>query len=454
MGHPDSADQRRKVLLCLLVLSAVAAFALYHFTGRDYPFYGDELELFDAAKSLAKDGLFSKFTFSDRRPYLFPLILSLVPNKRDLVFAVQLLAFECAAAALFLFLSARTQGRQLWLGGTVIFLNVFALLYLGYALTETFSIVFIFAFAMALIRACEPGHSKSLSAFLAGVAFGCAVMVRPSNLFLVAPLPILLLSDWIASGARLGQRLTASLERLLGFAAGFCLLALPQFHNNLRYYQSPTPVVTSYEKQAKFDRDLVEKSIKYATAISAKSNKAVPAIYQDPFRSARASEQRLTRVSARAAKRVTTLFALIDQDRPIPYNREMTPWYRLPASLLSLAMFFVGLVGVLGEWGGALLIPGTPLQRLRQLFTRERLPALVLGSTGLACLVAFSEFHTEARYGLPGLVLLSCFIPQARALWQSSGTRRRVLLASAFGAWMALGIFLSYWIERDIVIPR
>src|SRR3954464_5886778 len=48
MGHPDSAGQRRKVLLCLLVLSSVSAFALYHFTGRDYPFYGDELELFDA----------------------------------------------------------------------------------------------------------------------------------------------------------------------------------------------------------------------------------------------------------------------------------------------------------------------------------------------------------------------------------------------------------------------
>ncbi|HVZ34493.1 MAG TPA: hypothetical protein VG963_18820, partial [Polyangiaceae bacterium] len=293
-----------------------------------------------------------------------------------------------------------------------------------------------------------------LSALLAGVAFGCAVMVRPSNLFLAASVPLLLLSDWLASGASLGQRITASLKHLLGFAAGFCLLVLPQVHNNLRYYHSPSPVVTSYEKQARFDHELVEKSIKYATAISPESNRAVPAIYQDPYRSARASEHRFIRVSARAAKRITMLFALIDQDRPIPYNRDMTPWYRWPASLLSLAMFFVGLVGVLGELGGALLTPGTPLQRLRQLFTRERLPALVLGSTGLACLAAFSSFHTEARYGLPALVLVSCFIPRARELWQSSSRQRCALLAGAFSAWMCLGMFLSYWIERDIVIPR
>jgi hypothetical protein len=454
MTQAARATRLRIVIPTLLLASALLALLLYQLTGRDYPFYGDEKELFDAANGISKTGLFSAFKYSDRRPYLYPLMLSLLPAQRDFIFAAQLLAFECAALYAFRFFRSYQPKNALWLTGFAIFLNPFTLLYLGYALTEIFSIAFIIAYAVLLVNACDRARRRTLYAFLAGAAFGCAAMVRPSNLFLAAAAPLLVLSEWLYRPVpmSLGRRIAASLGRLLAFVVGLCLLMAPQFSNNLRFHDSATPIVVSYAGQARFDADLVERSIKYATAISKKKKIAVAAIYADPYREARASQNVLVRTGARFAKWVTTLFALVDQDRPIPYNRDMFPWYRKLASVGSLAIFFAGLVGLLSQWLSALRQPGSPQERLGRLFDAQRLPATVFGALVMGCLLAFSRFHTEARYGLPALTLAGFFLPHAWAQWQASGKRGRLGLALLFAAWMALGMFLSLWIERDILI--
>jgi hypothetical protein len=444
----------RVVLPAVLIVSSVLAVALYLLTGYDYPFYGDEGELLSAAHGIARAGIFSAYPHSHLRTYLFPLILSALPAQRAFIFAANLVAYEAAVAFFLVAFVARNRPKNVWLTAVALACNPFALLYVGYALTEALSFAFILVYAGLLVRAGDTPSSKTVLSFFLGIALGCAVMVRPSNLFLLSAAPILFLPDWrgLPLAAQFRSKLSAAFTRLLAFAVGCCLVFFPQFHNNLKYHGAATPLIAVYQQTMVADAQLIERSIKYATAVSPKKNgPAIPALYLDPYREARASENPLVRVAARLAKRATTVIALIDQDRPLPYNRTMFPWYRFPASFFSLAMFFVGLAGIGAELARSWRRPGTLVQKAGAWFDRETLPVTVVAVLAVGCLAAFTRFHTEARYGLPALVLVSPCISHAWSNWGLMRVRARLGLSLAFAAWLALGLGLSFWLDRTIV---
>jgi hypothetical protein len=448
------ARRDRGVLaLAAVTLSVVGAWSLFSLTCRDHPFFADEVEYVAGAVSIAEHGLAVPFPLSEIRTYLFPALLTLVPHTRDGVFVLNALLFEGAMLALFWYLLSRLRRPSPLALAAVAFLNPFPLFYFGYALSEAASLAAIIAFTVLLCLALS-GESRLVPAFLIGVALGAATMLRPSNLFLLAPLALLLSKDWLPASAplELRRRFVSSIERALAVAAGCFLLWAPQWRLNLQHHGISTPFVAAGARMSAEAMELSKRMVKCTTVVDPESGAAALAAYQNPLRAGLESEATATRVLASVADKGIKVVGLVDQDRPIPYNVDLSPWYRTPASVLSVAAFFWGLAGIAAETLALWRRQRSWRAFLAGWTAPELAPLFVSGATAAGCLAAFSLYHVDARYGLPAVVLTTLFVPDGIRGFSRASSRARGLVLAAFAGWMALGLSISFWIERGIVV--
>ncbi len=177
---------------------------------------------------------------------------------------------------------------------------------------------------LSLFVSLEPDHA-SRRAFLAFLAAGLAVAVRPANLALLPALAIL----WLLRGRQYRQPVVRNLA--LGGAA-VVLTLLPQLHGNVKAYGewSPLPAGNLYREQVRWGTGI----LKYATLVVPGQEPNL--VYGNPLRPEGVAGPREF-LRQRPLAYLKTLgahaFAFVDQDLPFTYIVE--PAAGLPVAAVA-----------------------------------------------------------------------------------------------------------------------
>jgi hypothetical protein len=431
-ASPPTA-RARPWTLAAAVTAAAVALALAAFFGEFPELRYDSFHYYSLSRIVSDGGLGN--LQSRVRTYGYPLFLSLCTGFRDadpgttraFAFAAQL-AIYLAACLYAARVAARVFRSEAFFPATyaVTALNPIALIHATEVLTDLLSAVLLL---VAVLLPLEPGK-RARRGFLTFLAAGLAVAVRPANLVV---LPALVLV-WLLRARLFGERAGG------GLAAGAAavLLALsPQLYNNVRAYETWTPLVVErlYGEQVDWGTAM----LKYGTLVVAGEEPEIA--YANPFRPEGVSTPgRFLRESPLGYLATLALhgFALFDHDLPFTYVRNVRPWFRWPIALLNFAFLFLS---------GAGLVLG--LRDRRRLAPPARLyfaAAVLVGSFYVAL---YLPVAVESRFSLPLYAILApAAIFGASALRR--GPRERTAAAVvALGAFLVLCAGLSLWISSQ-----
>ncbi len=386
------------------------------------------------AEDIRVGGIFSKFYLSELRTYGYPWFLSLVWqlgramewSDRGVVFGMQLgLHF---GAAVSLWWALRRAGVRRWAavaGYAAVVAHPFALLYPGYFLTESLSLsmgTFVLACAIAAWAERLPGWLW----IVAGLACGFMVMVRPANLFMV---PVWGLVAVLALWRR----------QWLAVLGLVCILIpwWPQYRNNQLYHGVSTPLVAT--RLVALQEKMGVMFLKYATSIAPGTDPRVK--YENPFFvDVESGMLDPTEWYWRHPKEglktwVIHVFALFDQDFPLPYVENLAPWY---------SPYVVG-----ANWAAValgLLTMGSAWWRRRELTVGEQGAVILTGLLILSHLGLHSWMLIESRYGVAMLVPL---YGMAAAGLGWLGRREWLVAGAVMVLVSAGGVAVSAWLQRQ-----
>jgi Alg9-like mannosyltransferase family len=303
-------------------------------------------------------------------------------------------------------------------------LNPIALIHATELLSDLLSAALV---ALALFVSLEQGRA-SRRAFLAFLACGFAVAVRPANSALLPALGLLWL--WRM------RRYRESVIRNLALAALAVLLALaPQLYNNVRAYEKWSPLLVDrlYAAQSGWGTAI----LKYGTLVIPGQEPQL--VYGNPLRPEGVTNPREF-LRTRPLGYLATLglhgFALVDQDLPFTYVTNPRPWYRWPLSLANYAFLFLALAGL-----------GLILARERR--TPAGLYGIGAALFGLALVAIYLPVAVENRFSLPLYPILT---PAAvHAVRWLSARRSGTILAVAIvgGGFMAACVQLSIFLTKQ-----
>ena len=435
-----------------VLLAIVIACALY-LAWLDVPILYDAAGYLQAAKDIRINGLFSKYELSDLRTYGWPLLLSWLVRisewtgapLRAVAFGFELL-FHLFACYLFRRALLRTvvPTSLAKLLAASLLLNPLVLIFTTYLLTESVSFsLLIMLLANSAYLAAATGPRKLWPALTLGsLVLGAAIMVRPAN---VCMIPV-----WWGTAA------TGLWKAKPGLAKGLCATVLtllltfvptiPQYLNNVKYYQRPTPLLANNFSMAGVW--LGVRLIKYGGCYITGTNPQV--MYENPFLGNEPLDPLapLTWYTNHPGKGIATLglhlFNLLDQDQPFPYPTSLLPSYYPSAALANMLMVSLGFIG--------LIFAGWHVYRRR----RDALPLYCVAIATLACQVGVQAFYSvEARYGIPMLMVLYMFASWLLAYeFPKPNVRKRVVLLVFAGTTTAASYPLSRWVRQQAPLIR
>jgi hypothetical protein len=262
----------------------------------------------------------------------------------------------------------------------------------GLLLSDLLSAALV-AVAAALLLPIPGRTSRRIvvEGMLALVVLCFAVEVRPANAILL-PVGALLWTVrwWLA--ARTDLRRFAGGVALVGVVAALPLL--PQLGLNLWAHGvfSPLLVNSLYEQQLAWGLQ----NLKYATFVL-RDHPAYPAVfYANPFAAGQSSMAGLAASNPLRLLATFALhgFAMLDQDFPFPYVREIDAWHRWPLAILGYLFFWAAALGLVIGWR-RWWRPGT------------RFAWAVLAVLSAAYAMVYLPTAVECRFGLPLFVLLA-----------------------------------------------
>jgi hypothetical protein len=407
-----------------------------------YPSAFDAQNYFDIAADIDRNGLFSKFYYSDIRTYGYPLFLVSLSRAAKLsglsvgflMFEAQLALYLCAAYCV------RRELATLWpaFAGWAfigIVLNVFALSYTPESLTESVSLSLLLV-ATACWLALLAGPTTWRPVLAGSLAVGAAAMVRPANLFALFTWTLAVAAVCFARPPKARALATIIVALLVGVLAPM----VPQYINNVRHYGQHTALVTA---PLGYNQQIWGISfLKYATALPPVPNPSV--FYDNPFANVGPVDaiRPFTWYAQYPLAGMSTLalhiFNMLDQDLLFTYSRDLDPWYRIPLGILNHALVATALVGI------ALLIA-----RAR----RDRLYALAAGAT-IALVVSHIALHAtsavEMRFGLPLLLLAGpTAFAAIRELVHARPSRLGAFAAIAIVGYTIAALLLSDWVRQQ-----
>jgi hypothetical protein len=439
----------------LALALAVLVAHLFHWRLLEYPSEYDSQGYRNIADEFVREGLFTRYQWSEIRTYAYPLLLSvLVRAARALgapagwvVFEAQLALYLLAAAFLRRRLAVPWPAFAPW-AFVAIVLNPFALSYVPESLTESVTLSLILLAAGCWL-ALFAGRGPAWSWVLAGsLILGTAVMVRPANLFALAAWGVALAALFVARRPPARAWLPCALALVVG-----CVLPIvPQYANNVRNYGRHTPLVVASLGTKQQYWGIA--NIKYATVVfPAPARSALverPRVfYVNPLAAGTAADEHsplswyLEYPGAGALTLALHVFNMLDQDLLFTYSRDLDPWYRIPVGVVNHALVALALIGA-----------GVLAARAR------RDPGLALGAAGLAAYaLAHVGLHAttlvEMRFGLPLLLLASPLASAAvRALLARPAWYPRLLAAAFVVAWIAGSLSLSHWVRQQAPLIR
>jgi hypothetical protein len=424
----------------IALVLAIALAHLFYLRIVAYPSSYDARNYFQIADDINRNGLFSKFFYSDLRTYAYPLFLAMLLRAASLVHVpVGWLMFEMQLA---LYLIAAYFVRQrlvtLWpaFAGWAfigIVLNVFALSYTPESLTESVSLSLILATAGCwLAFVLRPTWQRVLAG---SIAVGVAVMVRPANLFVLVAWAVGVTAVCVAQ--RPAARIVSGAA--VALIAGVALPMVPQYINNLRHYDAPTPLVSARLGHNQQIWGIA--NLKYATAMPPVPNPSI--FYENPFAKVGPADDDspmswyVQHPRAGALTIGLHTFNMLDQDLLFTYSRDLDPWYRIPVGVATHAIVLCALIGIV------------------MLIRRARTDGncALAAITVLAFIVAHIALHAttavEMRFGLPLLALaVPAAIAAIRELARAS-MRTRVFAATAVICYTAAALMLSDWVRQQ-----
>jgi hypothetical protein len=238
-----------------------------------------------------------------------------------------------------------------------------------------------------------------------------------------------------------------------------CLLApmLPQYANNVRHYDKPTPLVAS--TLALYQQYVGVEHLKYATGLPPVPTPSV--YYNNPFAQGRpvdgAAPLRwyLDHPLQGALTLGLHVFNMLDQDLLFTYSRDLDPWYRLPLALLThggLALAFMAwLLFTRRAWQPSLPpLEGEGPWNDRHRGLQWRLPWFALTVLAGLHIGLHAITLVEMRFGLPLLVLAG---PMGAWMLVHTMTfepaRTRWFRVGVVTAWIVLALLLSHWVRQQ-----
>lgn len=444
----EKTDQRlSKIEIFSICFCCMMAFLSFLSVRNDF-FVADERGYLHAAADLLNKGIAGQWSHSDTRTYGYPLYFSQVLRFfsswdrsnvliRWPLFASQLFVYIAAAFFLRRKIFALTHhlkfARYFFVSWNI---NVFALIYLSFGLTDLLSLVFIYlSFFLLLDWFFCRGFLK---AFLSGAAIGFSMMIRPANVLLLPLTFLIILGAFVhQSGYRRALVLNICMMIL-----GMGLLCAPQWLNNYVYYQKKTPLVASNlsHKQLGWGQH----NLKYGTSRLSEI-KAAPIFYKSPWFRGKIHKTSWRTYYEHPFKTslqfLVKMFALVDMDLCFPYNKSLKPWYRWPGSIISC------LVSIFGIFG--LFLCKNYFHKIRNL--PFSIVYAVIAAGGILFALGYSFTAVECRFGLP--VLASLGVLQF-PFWDSfnkwTSKKKRVFIAAAFFLLLG-GLCLSHWIQTQSI---
>ena len=369
------------------------------------------------------------------RTYGYPLFISLVTGfsvpapgtARAVVAAAQVVVY-LATCFYIARVTERVFGDRKLFYGTfaVLALNPIALIHATELLSDLLSAALV---AIALFASLEKGQ-PSRRAFLAFLAAGFAVAVRPANIVLLPALGLV----WLLRARRYAEPLFRSLG--LGGLAVACALA-PQLQSNVRVYDRWTPLLVDplYASQTHWGIAI----LKYGTLVV--PGRPPQLVYGNPLR----PEAILTPLGFwrhRPLGYVATLalhgFAMVDQDLPFTYITDTKPWYRWPLSLANYAFLFLAAVGL-----ALLLARASPRASPAGLYAWGAL----LFSAALVAI--YLPVAVENRFSLPLYPILTPAAVFAVCWAASQRTGTIVAVAIAGGGFVAACVQVSLFLTKQ-----
>lgn len=319
-------------------------------------------------------------------------------------------------------------------------LNPFVLILTGLLLADFLSAALI-AVAVALLLPprgpAPPAGAVLRDGMLALGTLALAAEVRPANAMLV-PLGALLWGiRWWGSARCAPPRFVGGLV----LAGAVSLLPLiPQAALNWRIFGTPHPFVV--ESLYGLQLQLGLENLKYATILPRDFRIKPTLPYVSPFSHGQADIAGFAQSDplGLVATFALHLFALLDQDYPFPYIREVDPWHRWPLSVVNYLFLWGAAVGLVVGWR-RWWRPGT------------RLAWAVLLVVGSGYAAVYLPTRVECRYGLPLFPLLTPAVAVA-ALAMREWARARAwgAVMVAGGSALATGVAcagLSVWLQAQ-----
>lgn len=448
LSRQELQSYRRSVALMLLA-SALLAFALF------LPIRSEVIEIYDegsyyvAAADIREHGPLTKFTAASLHSYLFPSVLAYgIPSwlgvskngGRLAVFVLQTILFLVTALAIAGAIRPAFGSKRALAILAMLCLNPFTLIYLGYSLTDSFSLTLTLASLTAIAVSFQKERALGLkSAFLSGLLFGAAVMARPANIYLLSlALPALLLH--LYQGVRLGRGRQAAIACVVAIVSAL-IVCVPESLNRYRNFGVVSPlIIDSGVGQLVAART----NLKYATYVGPG---ALPMVYyRNPFYPS-AEQAPVTGLSKARAWVLSTLakvFGLVDQDFIRPYVFSFTTPDRWLGTVLSLGLFLAGVIGLTTQtWAAFKTLWRSRFRTLAQ----DQAFALCCFLTVGGCTALYSQTVVEGRFGLPILAITALFIPFTLDWWRRLGPAFKGVAIASFLLFIAAGCVLSHWMQ-------
>ena len=279
-----------------------------------------------------------------------------------------------------------------------------------------------------------PGEADRLAvrhAFLAFLAAGCAVMIRPANAS-ICPRP----------RRRLGhpgrQWRDVGLRQAAAAVAGLLPPFLPQVVLNHATFGTWNPLIQKnlYSLQAAWGMA----ALKYGTLVM--DGRPPGLVYANPFFDGAPTPGAFLgrHPLGYAATLLAHGFGLLDRDLPFTFVTDLAPWYRWPVGIANFLLLYLAAAGAVAVLGRSL--------------ARRRLdpPAFVVLSTvvvSAAYLALYLPVEVESRFGVAIQALAApLIVAGASALRGPDPIRRRArfVVAALAPVALAAAVCLSAWI--------
>ncbi len=382
---------------------------------------------------------------TDTWTYAYPLFEAVVTGWRELPPEEFRLIVFLAQLAVWLAVSAFAARRLAAISGSPALgaaayalgaLNPVPLLQTAEPLSDSLSAALVLAAVVLAWRTPDEGPQGPPLArpFLCFLAAGCAAVVRPANVVVVAALAAVWALRAMAFRG-LGVRHAAAA------VAGLIPPFLPQLTINVLTFGAFNPLIQKnlYHLQAEWGM----RALKYATLVV--PGRSPQLVYANPLY--RGDPTPGAFLLHHPFRYVGTLllhgFGLLDRDLPFTYVTDLDPWYRLPLALANFAVLYFAAAGLaLG---------------LARAWHRRKLDesAFVVVSAALvaaASLALYLPVEVESRFGLPVQALATPLIVAGwAAAARPDGVSRRVRLAALALAPLCVAgaLTISAWIARQ-----